>query len=308
MRYIDIDKLALPDGWEQRANAALTELRQEIQQAETKALAAGKDMKGIVKARGDAISAGFSKETGRQKIWQDLAVALMALSTQKCWYSETKNSGSDKNVDHFRPMNRVREDPDHEGYWWLAFNWRNYRLSSQWCNQCRNDKVNKTSGGKRDRFPLRPGSFRARLETDDYELEDIELLDPIDPDDWKLLTFRPDGHPTPAKQAGNPEHDRAATTIEVYHLHCAELVEDRRLLAGKIQRLVQNMERLRPAIAQPKIRAAYKAEHKELLRAMHKDSEYSAASLAYARAEVYTTKAGHQVKRDWLEEILTSHQ
>jgi uncharacterized protein (TIGR02646 family) len=308
MRYVDIDQLQRPNGWQARADAALKDLRTEIQQAEAAARAAGKNAAGIAKARKEAISAGLANATGRPKVWGDLAVPLKALSKEKCWYSESKNSASDKNVDHFRPKNRVQEDPDHEGYWWLAFDWRNYRLSSQWCNQRRNDKVSKTSGGKWDHFPLRPGSFRAQLETDDYEQEEVELLDPIDPDDWKLLTFRPDGHPTPAKPAGTAEHNRAATTIEIYHLHCKELVDDRRPLAGRIQRLVQNMERLRPRITDPKMRVLYKEEQKELLRAIHKDSEYSAASLAYARAEIYKTEAGHQVKRDWLEEILNSNQ
>ncbi|MEI7911944.1 MAG: hypothetical protein WCK77_20120 [Verrucomicrobiota bacterium] len=308
MRYVDIDQLQLPRGWQARANTALNALRNEIQQAEAAARAAGKDAKGIAKARKDAISAGLDTTTGRQKIWGDLAVPLRALSKEKCWYSESRNPASDKNVDHFRPKNRVQEDPDHEGYWWLAFEKNNYRLSSQWCNQRRNDKVSKTSGGKSDHFPLRPGSFRACLEADDCEQEEIELLDPIDPEDWKLLTFRPDGHPTPARPAGTPEHDRAETTIVVYHLHCKELVDERRPLAGRIQRLVQNMERLLPRIADLKMRVLYKEEQKELLRAIHKDAEYSAAALAYAKSEIYTTRSGHQVKRDWLEEILNSHQ
>jgi uncharacterized protein (TIGR02646 family) len=307
MRYVDIDLLALPDGWQARADDALNALRDEIQQAEAAAIAASKHKRGIAAARRKAISDGLAKETGRPKIWGDLAVALKALSNHKCWYSESKNPASDKNVDHFRPKSRVQEDPDHEGYWWLAFNWRNYRLSSQWCNQRRHDKVNKTSGGKWDRFPLCPGSFRARRESDDYEQEEFLLLDPIDPDDWKLLTFRPDGHPTPAKPTGTSEYDRAAVSIEVYHLNCKELVDDRRPLAGRVQRLVQYMELLRPQIGDWKMRKLYKEQEKELLRMIHKDAEYSAAALAYARAEVYTLERGHQVKRDWLEEILNSN-
>lgn len=307
MRYIDIDQLTLPDGWQQRANNALNALRAEIQQAEAAAQGAGADANAVAKARKDAISSGLANKTGRPKIWGELVAPLKALSKGKCWYSESKNPTSDKNVDHFRPKNRVQEDPDHEGYWWLAFDWRNYRLSSQWCNQRRNDKISKTSGGKWDHFPLRPGSFRARLESDDYEQEEIELLDPIDPEDWKLLTFRPDGRPTPTKPANTPEHERAAITIEVYHLHCKELVDDRRPLAGQVQRLIQSMETLRPHITAPKMRNLYKQQEKELLRAIQKDAEYSAAALAYARAEIYKMEGGHQLKRDWLEAILNSN-
>jgi hypothetical protein len=54
-------------------------------------------------------------------------------------------------------------------------------------------------------------------------------------------------------------------------------------------------------------RISYKNDLKALLRLIDKDSEYSAAALAYARAEVYKIERGHQVKRDWLEELLNSN-
>jgi hypothetical protein len=201
----------------------------------------------------------------------------------------------------------VAEDATHEGYWWLAFRWQNFRLSSQWCNQRRNDKINKTSGGQSGSLPSSSAKLGARQEADDYEREDIELLDPVDPEDWKLLTFRPDGRPTPAKPQGTTEFERAMTSIDVYHLHCKELVDDRRPLAGRIQRLIQNMETLRPQIIDPKMRTLYMGQEKELLRAIRPEAEYSAAAFAYARAEVYKMERGHQVKRQWLEDILNSH-
>ncbi len=299
MRFVDIDLLELPNGWQTRADQALNALRNEITEAEAAARLAGADPAARRRA---AITAGLN-QPARQRIWRDLAPCLAVLRKGKCWYSESRNPMADKDVDHFRPKNRVAEDAAHEGYWWLAFTPRNYRYSSQWCNQRRVDDVNATSGGKWDHFPLRPG-FRARQEADDIELEMPYLLDPIDPNDWKLLTFRPDGHPTPARQAGTVEYERAATSINVYHLHCKELVDDRRAVAGTIQRIVQDLERLRPNIEDPKMRALYKRREVDLLRAIHPDSEYSAAALAYARAEIYKLELGHQVKREWLEEIL----
>lgn len=303
MRFVDIDLLELPAGWQARADQALNDLRGEIALAEEAARAAGQD---LVAARKAAIATGLNR-AARQDVWRDLSPRLAALKKGKCWYSESRNPTADKNVDHFRPKNRVAEDATHEGYWWLAFVWRNYRYSSQWCNQRRVDDVNGTSGGKWDHFPLSPQSFRARLETDDIEQEEPELLDPIDPDDWKLLTFRTDGHPTPVKAPGTVEHRRAAASIQIYHLHCKQLVDDRRALAGSVQRLVQELERLRPRIDDLSIRAAYKSLEIKLLRAIHPDEEYSAAALAYARAEIYKLERGHQVKRNWLEEILDAH-
>jgi uncharacterized protein (TIGR02646 family) len=306
MRYVDNELLALPAGWQEKAETALNELRSEVEQAEAAAREAGEDAAGIATARKRAISEGL-KRPSRERLWRDLAVELGKLKKGKCWYSESKNPASDKDVDHFRPKGRVDEDDSHEGYWWLAFAWQNYRYSSQWCNQKRNDTASGTSGGKRDSFPLSPGSFRARQETDPWESEEVELLDPTDPDDWKLLTFRPDGYPIPAKPEGTPEHRRAKTSILIYHLHCKELVDDRRPLAGQIKRLVEELEALRPNIVNdPQIKKIFKMRQGDLLRAIHSDSEYSAAALAYARAEIHTTRYGRPIKREWLEEMIWS--
>lgn len=303
MRWIDIDQLEIPDGWQAKADKALNELRQEIKLAEQEACLTGKD---ISVARRKAISEGLNKSS-RKKIWRDLAPYLAKLRNGKCWYSESLNPGSNKDVDHFRPKNRVDEDPDHEGYWWLAFDWRNYRYSCQWCNQRRVDTANNTNGGKWDSFPL-SGAFRAsRQEVDKLEMEDIDLLDPIDPDDWKLLTFLPTGQPTPTKLPGTREHERAEISIQVYHLHCQEFVRGRKKLATDIHLLIERMEIYRSEIIKPKMMTLYKNSLKELFRLIDRDSEYSAAALAYARSEVYKRELGHQVKREWLEKILNSN-
>ena len=299
MRFIDIDSMVLPNGWQARADQALNDLRHEILQAEAAAEAAGTDR---AAARKRAIASGL-EIPARRNLWAELKPMLGALSNDKCWYSESKNPAADKNVDHFRPKGRVADEDNHEGYWWLAFSRRNFRYASQWANQRRVDSVGRTRGGKWDHFPLQPGSVRAMHEADDIDLENPELLDPIDPDDWKLLAFRPDGHSIPAKPSGTPAFDRAQKSIEIYHLDCKELVDGRRAMAGRIQRLVQDLERLRPKIEDPKLRAVYKSQQIELLRALNSHSEYSAAALAYARAEIYTLESGHQLRREWLEAI-----
>ena len=148
MRFVDIDQLVLPNDWQQRADAALNALRAEVTAAEAEARRLGTDPAAARKA---AIAAGL-KIASRQTIWRDLNPELAKLRKDKCWYSESKNPTADKNVDHFRPKNRVEGEPTHEGYWWLAFSWQNYRYSSQWCNQRRVNDVNGTSGGKWDRF------------------------------------------------------------------------------------------------------------------------------------------------------------
>lgn len=83
----------------------------------------------------------------------------------KCAYCETPIiSGNPGDVEHFRPKaycqplspaknrddtqgqppNRKNSGPATEGYWWLAYKWRNYLLS---CNRC-------NSSWKRNQFPV----------------------------------------------------------------------------------------------------------------------------------------------------------
>lgn len=301
MRYVDIDELNFPSGWELKAKKALDELQTEIESAELAAQLAGEDIR---LARKKAIKQGLNK-SARQKIWRDLSDSLGKLTEYKCWYSESKNPGSDKDVDHFRPKGSVAEDPTHEGYWWLAFDWQNYRYSCQWCNQRRVDTQHNTDGGKLDHFPIREGSFRAKTEADDYEDEDdIDLLDPTHPNEWKLLTFRPDGQPVPVKRENTREHDRAKASIFFYHLDRHEFVRDRKELFRKISRIVQRMEALRTQFLNSnaqKIYRIYINEQKELLRLIKDKATYSAAALAYAKAE--SSKAN----REWLKEALDSH-
>ncbi|MGB7311311.1 MAG: hypothetical protein WA939_00130 [Nodosilinea sp.] len=302
MRWVDISKLEIPDDWEATAEATLNELREEIQQAEQQAAADGADVRAARKA---AITRGLKLQS-RTDIWRTLATPLAELSNGKCWYSESLNPGSDKDIDHFRPKNRVDEDPDHEGYWWLAFKWRNYRYSCQWSNQRRVNTPGSTRGGKSDRFPV-SGSFRASQETENWELEDIDLLDPTDLDDWKLLTFRPNGEPVPSKDPGTREHQKAEVSIEVYHLHSQELVRDRKNKATEVRLLIEDLDLLRPKITDPTFKRLYKNRQEDLLRLIDKGSEYSAAALAYARFYVYKMERGHQVKREWLEAMLNSN-
>ena len=302
MRWVDIDQLEIPDGWQARADNALNDLRKEIHKAEQDATSHGGD---VFAVRKKVISEELDKSS-RTQIWRDLAQNLAELHNGKCWYSESLNSGSDKNVDHFRPKKRVAEDPSHEGYWWLAFDWHNYRYSCQWCNQRRISRIDTTDGGKWDNFPVF-GHFRAMQESDKLEMEEVCLLDPVDPDDWKLLTFRSDGMPTPSSSIGTKEYERAAVSIKIFHLDYKEFVDARRALAGKVQRLVQDMEILFPKITDLSMRCLYKNQQKELLRLISRSSEYSSAALAYAKAEVYKIERGHQVKRLWLEQILNSN-
>lgn len=176
-------------------------------------------------------------EAKRNETWghQDVVATLRNYAGNKCWYSEVALDGADLNVDHFRPKGQVREVDEnlqntgevHEGYWWLAFEFANYRLASMHANQRRVDR--NTQGGKWDYFPVRGN--RARSETPWAEIiEDILALDPCSQSDVALLWFDPDGNPCPSDWKRIPnanDKERVKATIWLYHLNKQEVATSR---------------------------------------------------------------------------------
>ena len=217
MRFIDVGQLRplLPADWEDRARNATADVR----------AAPSGERAAVVEKHAD--------------LWRELKNLLQQLSHGKCWYCELRQERSDNAVDHFRPKNRVAECAGHEGYWWCAFDWHNYRFSCTFCNSRRRDREGGTAGGKHDHFPLLDEAGRARDENDDLDLENPELLDPTSHGDPTLLYFGDDGYPCPREHdATKPQHRRARTSIELYHLDHIGAVEARLELLRRIKRLV----------------------------------------------------------------------
>lgn len=157
----------------------------------------------------------------------DLVRSLKTAVGNKCWYSEVDLGGADPNVDHFRPKGRVIEiDADLQktgaemsgGYWWLAYEVLNYRLSSQHANQRRVD--NQTDGGKADFFPVK--GIRGQPKTPYHQIhENVLPLDPCSVSDVSLLGFDPYGNPIYVPRKGKSNCDdalRIKVTIWLYHL------------------------------------------------------------------------------------------
>jgi hypothetical protein len=212
---VDLGKLTRPAGWDKRASNLLDTLKK--------------------KSPGDR--SAFIDQC-RSQTWADpaLLTALRSLVGNKCWYSEVPLEGADPNVDHFRPKGRVKEvDKDLKsngdllpGYWWWAFEWRNFRLASMHSNQRRVDL--NTDGGKADFFPV--NGARAAEESD-YELciEDVVPIDPCNQTDVSLLWFDSDGAASCSawKRKKSVEDEwRVRVSIWLYHLDKQEIVARRR--------------------------------------------------------------------------------
>jgi len=159
----------------------------------------------------------------------------------KCWFSESKESVSVYQIEHFRPTKAVgrstgifkqlnplsegvRKDWTKQtkfkgiGYWWLAFNYLNYRNCG--------GKINNKKG---IRFPLYQNSFIAYNSSDDYNKEDNFLIDPTKKGDPDLLTFDPDGKVRPSTVCKTSlEFHRAYVSIEIYGLNSIDTLVSHR--------------------------------------------------------------------------------
>lgn len=192
MRKVIIPKGAMPpDSWLEAAQKATSELRAATNEDERKVLIAK-----------------------YERLWQDDRVRdwLRELYHRKCWYTEAKESVSAYHVDHYRPKGRVRDldRNEYEGYWWLAFDWTNYRV----CGQLINVK-------KRDLFPLTECQRACHDDPKSLEKEAAVLIDPIT-DDARLISYELDEDACIAVPAGGIDDDdefRATATIKILGLN-----------------------------------------------------------------------------------------
>lgn len=223
MRYIDLDELEdnLPPLLLQAAEGAKAEV-----------LAASPD------ARTDVIKA-------HAKIWADLKQYFENHFHSKCWYTESKNPGCDMDIDHFRPKGEVYESNVHPGYWWLAFDWHNYRFSCQFSNRLRKDPKTDIKGGKGTHFPLFIEGSRACSEEDDCDEEIRVLLDPCSPIDPQLLSFEIDGKPTINSEfSGDPDAvRRVEVSKQLMNIDFHTFNDERQKLYMKIRRRIRDADK-----------------------------------------------------------------
>lgn len=218
--------------------------------------------------------------------WVALRAALAEVSNGKCWYVECMNPGTDDDVDHFRPKLSVWEVDDHPGYYWLAFNWKNLRLSCHRANRPRRHPTSGQTGGKADHFPLLPGSTRAYGPGDRLDLEAPALLDPTNPADPLLLWFKANGEADLAPQRRGDANAEIKVTESLLWLHInwPEFVEQRRVVYQQVERLVNRGEEAVPAGPAAPVTERFVDVVRDLRRAMQPTSEYSAAARSYVEA------------------------
>lgn len=220
--------------------------------------------------------------------WVALRAEFSAYSHGKCWYVECKNPGTDDDIDHFRPKLGVKEDPTHPGYYWLAFDWTNLRLSCHRANRPRINPEGAGTGGKGGHFPLIDPRVRAFRPAQGRGQEVPSLLDPTNILDVALLTFRQSGEvdlsPEFKGQPG-PEAKLAASRLFL-HLDWPAFREARVVLYNKIERTVDRGEREAPKNFDGNLApsAGFFDAIRDLKNAMKAEEEYSAAAKVYVES------------------------
>ncbi len=283
MRYIDNDRLETPEGWCDDA---------AVKSAAIRAAA--------IEGNREELTAQLRSAAG---LWSRLKRPLSGLSHHKCWYCETREIRSDYEVDHFRPKAKVSECPRHSGYWWLALDPSNMRLSCRFCNQRRVGV--ETSGGKADHFPVRDESCRALGPSDDLDAEQHVLLDPTRALDASLLTFGLDG-----KASANPDRCppgsfdllRAEKSVELFHLNHEKLVDARKSMNRQLKRAFDDAVRYMDGdLGDPSTKHALNSCVNELKRALSESSELSSAARAYIRSRRGDGATGRELANRLLE-------
>lgn len=257
MRYIDLKRVeaSIPHAWLRKARKAFEDVKN---------------------------SHSSDDINRRSRVWSELKDVLGQASHNKCWYCETKKIRDDFAVDHYRPKNEVKGCPEHPGYWWLAFDWTNFRYCCKYCNEQRKDKAAEITGGKLSHFPLLNPEKRVYDENGQISQEEPVLLDPCVESDPLLLQFDVNGFVSPTyEEEQEPDlYQRASESILRYNLNLRDLKESRQRICSKIVVLAKRGDRYFSKWKQGDISAVgpFQEVLDDLREMMQEDQEYSAAA------------------------------
>lgn len=230
------------------------------------------------------LRSSYIKKNGN---WGLLKKWLAKSSGQKCWYCEAKSARAPFDVDHFRPKLGITVDgvklAGHNGYFWLAYEWWNFRLSCQRCNRPEKDEVERLRG-KANEFPIQDEAMRCSLPVTPLGTELPRLLDPCVLADCELLAHGIDGEVKPVAPTGTWEFQRARYTIDQLGFNEWNSPEDKRSRWQTLATLLAVVgDAANPAvIAELKKHLSYEHEYASFFRSAigtHRDKTWVEALL-----------------------------
>lgn len=245
-------------------------------------------------------------------VWGPFKDNFVSAFGDKCWYSEVPRINTDFNVDHFRPKGAVKKEKriyatqiinglaeKHTGYWWLAFEPKNYRYACQYANQPRDN------GGKHDFFPLLDEKARIwnMCTWSAHATESPKLLDPCNLNDVELLSF--DKSPGMAHSRFDkstfPElYDRVKVSARCYNLNHKTVKGERLKIINSVKQDLELLEaiwELPKASKSKKMMTQFHAAESRLASACSRKSPFSAAAVSVVKTKL---------AEPWLQDLLPS--
>jgi len=250
--------------------------------------------------------------------WNLLQPAMMALSNNKCWYSEAPGGNNDFSIEHFRPKNRAVYSQDYKdanseivvtkvhGYWWKAYCYDNYRLCGTYANLRRSDRLNPNEGikGKGNYFPLDLDNIGTiAIDNASLSCEIPILLDPTIEEDVSLLTFDENGQVISAG-SNEYEHNRVLQSIFYYHLDLEQLNKARLIAWKDCEREIKIAKAAIDDAPDERARRLIMAISLKKLKDYIKDPERPYTAVARACVMVYTELDGYSI---WLKRFVRAN-
>lgn len=224
-----------------------------------------------------------------QALWNELKGHLSALSNQKCWYTESFNSGAHCHVDHFRPKKEVRDENSNitNGYWWLSFDWMNYRFSGPAPNV-------------RKKSYFHVVANKALNYGDNHNIEDTLFIDPIKVRDPECLAFDNEGRVKPKDNiTTSRNYKRADYSIKKLNLNAPSLIDKRKDKFRKASIILMHLDKkikLQAFTWDQSRENEIETGFRELIEMCSKNSEFSAAVKFCLKSSSY----------DWALEIVSA--
>lgn len=228
--------------------------------------------------------------------WGLLKQWLTAFGHGKCWYCEASSHRSPLAVDHFRPKLAVTVHRsgllNHHGYYWLAYDWENYRVACSRCNSPESDED--VLYGKHNEFALLDEAGRINSPSSTM-VEAPLFLDPCVKSDTELLAHLESGevHPT-AIDPNSDEYKRARYTIDTLGLNSYGVPKSKRTKWQTLDLLIR--------LADYRIQAAAAPIAGEVADVVENVKEYLTADTEYAT--FFRAAIGSHQNKGWVKNLL----
>ncbi|MFV0305592.1 MAG: hypothetical protein ACK5IC_08960 [Moheibacter sp.] len=190
---------------------------------------------------------GRSDYWSKNNHWKALYSTLSELSGHKCWYSESPENSSEWEIEHYRPKAQSKDESGvvirDDGYWWLSFHWKNFRLAGSLVNKLRKDRFENGTEvyGKGNYFPLNQDSLIAQPDDFICNCESPLLIDPVNPNDVTLISFDSNGdvYPTYSAEENLINNTKAILSIKFYGLDHTPIQRSRNKIWQKCDTIIE---------------------------------------------------------------------